>query len=198
MKTPRQLLAALARFRHLSLRNTLYLRSRQQGRELKVYVGRSVYCHAGPDSKITGSGVFHLGATWEHSRAFPSEFRMLPGAQLHVQTNACLRLGTGYINSGVRIDCWKSISLGEGVVIGPDVVICDSDSHRLGGGDNPDGAIVLEDHVWIGARVMILKGVTIGEGAVIAAGSIVVKDIPARSLAAGVPAKVVRQDIEWK
>ena len=47
-------------------------------------------------------------------------------------------------------------------------------------------------------NAMILKGVSIGDGAVIAAGSVVVKDVPARSLVGGVPAKVIRQDVDWK
>ena len=51
---------------------------------------------------------------------------------------------------------------------------------------------------WIGTRCVILKGVTIGEGSIIAAGSIVTRDIPPHSLAAGSPAKVVRKDVEWK
>ena len=218
MKTPSQLFGALAKFRKLSLRNTLYLQSRRQDRDVNIYVGRSVYCYSHPSSKITGSGVCYLGATWEHSRTFPSELRMLPNSRLHIQeeshivtgfrislqANATLTLGSGYINSGVRIDCWKSISLGKEVAIGPDVTICDGDSHYLSLGEdsgvsgNPDTPIVLEDHVWVGARAIILKGVTIGAGSVIAAGSVVVKDIPPGCLAAGVPAKVIRQGIRWR
>ena len=53
------------------------------------------------------------------------------------------------------------------------------------------GPVTIEDHVWIASRVTILPGVTIGRGAVIAAGSVVTKDIPPRSIAAGVPAKVI-------
>ena len=45
---------------------------------------------------------------------------------------------------------------------------------------------------------MIMKGVTIGDGAIIAAGAIVTKDVPAKSIAAGIPAKIIKKDIEWK
>ena len=55
------------------------------------------------------------------------------------------------------------------------------------------GNVVIGDHVWIGTRAMILPGVTIGEGAVIGAGSVVTKDIPPYSIAVGSPAKVVRE-----
>jgi maltose O-acetyltransferase len=52
---------------------------------------------------------------------------------------------------------------------------------------------VLEDDVWLGARVVVLRGVTIGAGSVVAAGSVVHRDVPPRCLAGGVPATVIRQ-----
>ena len=55
------------------------------------------------------------------------------------------------------------------------------------------GPVVIEDHVWIGARAMILPGVTIGEGAVIGSGSVVTKSIPPYSIAVGNPAKVIKE-----
>ena len=58
----------------------------------------------------------------------------------------------------------------------------------------PDGRpITIEDNVWLGARVIVLGGVTIGADSCIGAGSVVVDDIPPRSLAVGVPARVIRQ-----
>jgi acetyltransferase-like isoleucine patch superfamily enzyme len=54
------------------------------------------------------------------------------------------------------------------------------------------GPIIIEDEVWIGARSVVLSGVCIGKGAVIAAGSVVTKDIPAEAIAAGSPARVLR------
>ena len=53
------------------------------------------------------------------------------------------------------------------------------------------GAVTIEDHVWIASRVTILPGVTIGRGAVVACGSVVTKDVPEKSIVAGVPAKVI-------
>ena len=58
--------------------------------------------------------------------------------------------------------------------------------------------VVLEDHVWLGAGVTVLKGVTIGHDAVVAAGAIVTKDVPPLTLVAGVPARPVRQLRGWR
>ena len=64
--------------------------------------------------------------------------------------------------------------------------------HGLGADGNDFAPIVLEENVWLGSRVIVLRGVTIGAHSVIGAGSVVVNDVPARSVAVGVPARVVR------
>jgi len=100
-------------------------------------------------------------------------------------------------NNVTMIACDKII-IGEGCQIGDGVTIFDSDFHEI----NPitrkatEGfcaPVIVGENVWLGSRAMILKGVTIGDGSVIAAGSVVSKSIPARCLAAGVPAKVIRE-----
>ena len=58
--------------------------------------------------------------------------------------------------------------------------------------DTASGPIILEENVWLGARVIVLRGVTVGAGSVIGAGSVVTRDIPPRSVAAGLPARVIR------
>ncbi len=58
--------------------------------------------------------------------------------------------------------------------------------------------IKIGNHVWIGMRSIILKGVTIGDGSIVAAGSVVVKDVPNNCLVAGNPAKVVKKNVKWK
>jgi acetyltransferase-like isoleucine patch superfamily enzyme len=61
------------------------------------------------------------------------------------------------------------------------------------GGHGPSLPVVLEQGVWLGARVTVLKGVTIGRSSVVAAGSVVTRDIPPGVLAGGMPAKVLRK-----
>lgn len=58
--------------------------------------------------------------------------------------------------------------------------------------------INIGNHVWIGLRAIILKGVTIGDGAVIAAGAVVTNNVPANSVVAGVPARVMSENVNWE
>jgi acetyltransferase-like isoleucine patch superfamily enzyme/coenzyme F420-reducing hydrogenase beta subunit len=117
---------------------------------------------------------------------------------IRIIKNGELVLNSGFVNEGVQITCASKISVGEGCAIARDVVIRDYDAHRI---DLPGYEIArpieIGKHVWIGNRAIILKGVKIGDGAIIAAGATVTKDIPARSIAAGVPAKVIKNNIAW-
>ena len=58
--------------------------------------------------------------------------------------------------------------------------------------------MVIGDKVWIGMNVTILKGVNVGEGSIIAAGSVVTNNVPAHSIVAGVPAKVIKSDVYYE
>jgi acetyltransferase-like isoleucine patch superfamily enzyme len=102
-----------------------------------------------------------------------------------------------YLNERIRITCKRSVEIGEDCAIAWDVWITDTDYHSLDGAD-PIAPVSIGDHVWIGARSAILKGVDIGTDAVVAAGSVVTKDVPARALVAGNPARVIRENVSWK
>lgn len=86
------------------------------------------------------------------------------------------------------------ISIGSHVAIAPDVCFLAA-GHDYKQLDLPDTAasIMVGDYVWIGARSIILQGVTIGEGVVVAAGSVVTKDVPAYTVVGGCPARFIKQ-----
>ncbi len=84
-------------------------------------------------------------------------------------------------------------------MMGPDVVIFTmnhradrTDIHMGAQGMTEKRKVIIGNDVWIGQRVMIMPGVTIGDGCIIAAGAVVTKDIPPYSIAGGVPARVLK------
>lgn len=106
-----------------------------------------------------------------------------------------ITVGKGvFINSGCCFQDQGGITLGDGCLIGHQVVFAtlnhDKDPDKRG--DMTAAPIVLGKNVWVGAHATILPGVTIGDGAIVAAGAVVTKDVPAMAIAAGVPAKVVK------
>jgi len=126
-------------------------------------------------------------------------FTVYCGSDIRVLDNGVLTLSDGFCNDGVQITCAKKVTLGKGCAIAREVIIRDYDAHKLLGGDHETSKEVrIGDHVWIGTRAIILKGVTIGDGAVVAAGAVVTKNVPARCLVAGVPAKIIRENVDWR
>lgn len=103
-----------------------------------------------------------------------------------------------YIGDRTEIHAGKSVTIGNGVLIAWNCNITDRDYHKFESDSERVEPVVIGDHVWIGLGSTILKGVSIGEGAVIAAGSVVTRDVPKRALAAGNPAKVVKENVSWK
>jgi maltose O-acetyltransferase len=99
-----------------------------------------------------------------------------------------------WINEQCRIELSDTVTIGDNCAIGHDVLIITS-THRIGRRDRRAGAllvapVVIGDGAWIGARSVVLPGVTIGPGAVVSAGSVVTKDVPANALVSGAPATV--------
>ena len=126
--------------------------------------------------------------------------KIFSGAKVFINKDARLTIGSGYINNQVNLHCFKSIIIGNDVAIADNVTIRDSDNHIITSKTNfvMTKPIHIGNHVWIGMNATILKGVTIGDGAIIAAGAVVTKDIPANCLAAGVPASVIKTDVFWQ
>ena len=117
--------------------------------------------------------------------------------ELAAETGATLRIGRqSLVNFGCSVVALDRVTIGERCLIGPHCMIMDSPFHHVEPDrrlDPPEASpITIGDNVWLGARVIVLPGVTIGDDSVIGIGSVVTTDIPPRSLAVGVPARVVR------
>ena len=114
--------------------------------------------------------------------------------------NAIIEIGDKtYINHDSEIRCRERVTIGNNVSIAYGVLIQDSDYHTTfdeAGNPKPETLpIKIEDNVWVGANALILKGVTIGKGSIVAAGAVVTKDVASHTLVAGNPARVIKQNI---
>ena len=99
-----------------------------------------------------------------------------------------------FINDGVGIFAGKSVSIGRDTKLANNVAIYDTNFHEIGEGEGVlSEPVVIGRNVWIARDCIILPGVTIGDHSVVGAGSVVVRDVPPRHLAAGNPAKIIRE-----
>ncbi|HEY4285032.1 MAG TPA: acyltransferase [Chthoniobacterales bacterium] len=126
-----------------------------------------------------------------------------PGARIIVgRTEAkigSLEIGNFFfVNHYAVIDCHYRIVIGDRVMIGPHTYIGDFDHDLSPGTYMADGTrgrfaeIIIGNDVWIGANAVVLKGVTIGDGAVVGAGAVLTSDVPPGAVVAGNPAKVIK------
>ena len=174
---------------------------------------KNVTLNKAKNAKVNGGGLLKLGEVWDDADPFKSllcirdnaelnvrsNFKIYSGAKVYINKNAKLSLGSGYINHNLNLSCFCRIEIGENVAISENVTIRDSDNHEIIGANKLiTKPITIGNNVWIGMNVTILKGVTIGDGAVIAAGSVVNKDVLSNTLVAGVPARLIKKDVEWK
>lgn len=132
--------------------------------------------------------------------------RLTAGPGLRMSPTASLRngeritLGRG-VHVGERCYLWAGdtvgrIRIGDDVLLAPEVFLTASNYGTVAGRrvmEQPkrEADVVIGDDVWLGARVVVLPGVTVGAGAIVGAGSVVTKDVPPNAIAAGIPARVV-------
>ena len=113
--------------------------------------------------------------------------------------NAQITIGSKCsIGDRTEIHCGNRISIGDDVIIAWDCNILDRDYHSTDNGVEVTSPVHIGNRVWIGCRAIILKGVTIGDGAVIAAGSVVTKNVLPNSLVAGNPAEFKKEVTGWR
>lgn len=155
--------------------------------------GRPIYTRGGKSITIGDKCIFHRGNiidAWENYR----------GVEYSPQITIGNNCSFGRCS---QITACNKILIGDNVLTGAFVIISDND-HGLfvekDLGKNPreralnsKGEVVIGNNVWLGDKVAVLSGVHIGDGAIVAANAVVTKDIPPYSLAAGVPATVIKQ-----
>jgi len=187
-------------------------------RSAELHVCNKSQIYVAPSAKITlmPKAIFEFNMMEDPFRKVrPSRLVLRDNSQLickgHIQSfeavkieclpNAIVEIGhKSYINHDSEIRCREHIVIGDNVSIAYGVLIQDSDYHttydELGNPKPMTLPISIGNNVWIGANAIILKGVTLGEGCIVAAGSVVTKSAPAYSLVAGNPARIVKENIK--
>lgn len=170
-----------------------YLWGVQAGKKLRM--GSLPYC------RVVGSGKIVIG---DHVR-INNKLSENPAGITHKTVlvagkGAVLKIGNNVGISGSIIYALESVTIGDGCRLGANSMIYTTDFHPLNADDRRDlisaatvtKPVVLKKNVWLGANTVVLRGVTIGEGSVVAIGSIVTKDVPDGVIVAGNPAKVIK------
>jgi acetyltransferase-like isoleucine patch superfamily enzyme len=167
-----------------------------------VNVGKNIRCWGRvligktPESRLLIGNNVHIV-----SDAVRSGIALFSRCKIQVFGKGLIEIGDNAALNGVSLTCrTTSITIGKGTIIAPNVIIVDSDFHALwppvdrthSMGYDSDKPVKIGNNVWIGMNCLILKGVTIGDNSVIAAGSVVPRDIPANVVAGGNPAKVIK------
>ena len=178
---------------------------------IRVY--KKVKGRYGKNVQVHGDGKLEVGVRHKTEFLNPSlftlsdnakliingHFKIFTGCKVEVSPNAVLELGSGSMNNNCQIACFNKISIGHEVAIGEGVRFWDTDGHLiLREGYEMGNPIQIGNNVWIGIYSTILKGVNIGDGAIVAAGSVVTKDVPPKALVGGVPAKIIKKNVEWQ
>ncbi len=124
-----------------------------------------------------------------------------PGSRFNLGPDASVSIGSRcLLNENCTVYSRSSISIGDDCAISWGVRIMDTDFHVLvkeGERCNESSPVRIGDHVWIGSNATILKGVSIGDDAVIGASSVVTRDVPDGSVVAGNPARTIQEDTNW-
>jgi acetyltransferase-like isoleucine patch superfamily enzyme len=169
----------------------------------KIRIDKRALLDISESAKIVNCSVTIRGSG---NRLIIGDKAILRGTVLEIMGNNCtIEIGNA---SMIGDNCYLSVKeegikliVKEDCGLSRNVKVMTSDGHPIFQDNmriNPAKDIVIDKHTWIGDNVTILKGVHIGEGCVIGINSTVVKDIQSKSVAVGNPAKVVKENIEWK
>ncbi len=178
----------------------LFLRVRNR---LKKHSVLEHACGLWISRKFTQSGIIVASGGWplpeiiNKGGVIKAEgCQLYSGVRIELGKNSLLEIGKGsYINRNSLIVCDTSIRIGKNCKISWDVIIMDTDQHPVNTKFVITKPVIIHDNAWIGCRSIILKGVTIGEGAIVAAGSVVTRNVSPFTIVGGVPAQYLA-DVE--
>lgn len=144
--------------------------------------------------RLYGRIHFRTGGNVQFGQAACLQGNVVP-IEIVSHKGSCISIGDRtFINYGTSITAHQKVSIGSDCLLGHHLRIVDRNEHGLEqrASAPPAEPVTIENHVWIGAHVVILPGVRIGCNSAIGAGSVVTADIPANCVAAGNPARVLR------
>jgi acetyltransferase-like isoleucine patch superfamily enzyme len=198
---------------HVSVVRTIYWSVRNRG---WCVLSRGTRLKVGPGSKFdipSGSFLFlgfaqftptpcsiQLGKSATFS--IHGTVQILRGARIFVNDGGHLEIGTSsYISDYSTVTCFEHIKIGSGCSISWNTNILDTNIHELivqGHARPRSRPVVIGDQVWIGTGAIILAGTTIGDLAVVAAGSVVTSNVPSGVVVGGNPARVINEHVSWR
>ncbi|HEX3959159.1 MAG TPA: DapH/DapD/GlmU-related protein [Trebonia sp.] len=200
---------------HTAIVRTLYLSARFRGwcivaRGTQVRIGRGARINFVPGARLyVGFGLVSFTATpcairldRDAQLTIGGTVSLLRAVRVYVANRGQLEIGHGcYVNDATTLWCFGRTTLGPWCGISANATILDSNMHEIviGGVHRRPRAqgVTIGENVWVGYGATIMPGVTLGDQAIIGAASVVTTDIPPRALAAGNPARVIHQDVDW-
>ncbi|MFO7154434.1 MAG: acyltransferase [Caldicoprobacter oshimai] len=174
----------------------------RKSRKARLQINGRLYLGGRYIGEQSGNGAY-LKLSRNSTCHIEGRVKLGPGVRVILEPGANLTIGDNtYITASSVIHCATGISIGRDCAIAWGTTILDTDFHTIiyedGEQNSISKPIKIGDKVWIGCNCTILKGVTIGDNCVIAANSLVNKDVPPNSLVAGNPARVIRTGISWR
>lgn len=165
---------------------------------LKVGIDFGYFDGGKYDSKNDRCKIFMVNSTLE----IHGNVSLYPGVVIYaINAHIIIRNNTK-INGGVEIVSLKKIDIGEGCLFAEGIIVRDNDGHKFG----TDGMISEEleskevtigNHCWIGQRAIILKGVTLADNIIVGAGAVVAGNFPSDVAVAGIPARIIKENVSW-
>lgn len=173
---------------------------------IKYIICRLKGVHIGRGNRFVGRPYFYVGNGGEIEIGNHNKFNSSPTSNMIGLNHRCiisvtpgisksckLEIGSRCGFSGTSIRCFCSIRIGDNVRCGANTLIMDGDGHFDDQRTSPPKPIVIEDNVFLGAGVIVRKGVRIGKNSVVGMNSMVLHDIPENSIAIGTPCRVIKK-----